>query len=325
MTTPKALYPTFDWFTGIVEDRDDPLEIGRVRCRINGYHTPNKATVPTEDLPWAHVVQPPTSQALDGVGQSPTGMAVGTHVVGWFADGAENCQEPIIMGSIGGLNADTGESDTPRLSRSKGILDTDTFEEVAGKEINKLDTILVDKLENAVDDIPNSFQEPLPRYAGKYPTNHVYQSESGHVIEVDDTESGERLHTYHKSGTYEEIGPLGERIVKVVGEDWEMVIADKTVYVDGNVKTIVTGNGDVTIRGDSDVTIDGASQVTINGGSDVDVLGNSDVNIVGSADLTTATDVNIVSGGNFNVTAEGNGNVTCGGTLILKGAIVQIN
>ena len=29
----------FSWFVGVVEDRNDPLKLGRVRVRCLGYHT----------------------------------------------------------------------------------------------------------------------------------------------------------------------------------------------------------------------------------------------------------------------------------------------
>jgi len=312
----EALYPQMAWFTGVVEDRDDPLEIGRLRVRINGYHNESKSLVPTEDLPWAHVIQPITTQSLDGVGRSPTGANIGTNVVGFFSDGAESCQEPIIMGTIGGINTSTGESDTPRLARSKGIIDTDTFEEVSGKEINKLDTILVDKLENATTDKKNRFEEPKPTYAGTYPNNHVWQTEGGHVIEVDDTEGAERLHTYHKSGTYEEIGPSGERITKIVGTDWEIIVSDKNLYVDGNFNTILTGNESVVVNGDSDVTIDGGSSVLVKGNSTITVLGGTTITSIGDMD---------VSAPNINVRATEQATIDGGGLLILKGEIVTIN
>ena len=35
-----------------------------------------------------------------------------------------------------------------------------------------------------------------------YPKNHVYETESGHIKEFDDTEGAERIHEYHKSGTF---------------------------------------------------------------------------------------------------------------------------
>ena len=34
-----------------------------------------------------------------------------------------------------------------------------------------------------------------------YPFNHVFESESGHIFEIDDTPDGERLNREHTSGT----------------------------------------------------------------------------------------------------------------------------
>ena len=41
----------FHWFIGVVEDRNDPLKIGRVRVRAIGYHTSNKTELPTSGPP----------------------------------------------------------------------------------------------------------------------------------------------------------------------------------------------------------------------------------------------------------------------------------
>ena len=45
-------------FVGVVEDRNDPLSLGRCRVRAFGIHTEDKAMIPTEDLPWATPVMP---------------------------------------------------------------------------------------------------------------------------------------------------------------------------------------------------------------------------------------------------------------------------
>lgn len=92
----------FFWFIAVVEDRNDPLLLGRVRVRILGYHNPNKIDLPTDDLPWASVMQSVTSAAMNGIGSTPLGLVEGTWVVGFFRDG-DDCQEPVIMGSIGGV------------------------------------------------------------------------------------------------------------------------------------------------------------------------------------------------------------------------------
>jgi len=91
----------FLWFYGVVEDRQDPYMIGRVKVRCLGHHTDNKITLPTEDLPWAQVMLPVTSAGISGVGQTPLGLVEGSHVFGFFRDG-EARQEPVVMGSLPG-------------------------------------------------------------------------------------------------------------------------------------------------------------------------------------------------------------------------------
>ena len=42
----------FQWFVGVVEDRQDPKKVGRVRVRCLGYHSENVSDLPTDRLPW---------------------------------------------------------------------------------------------------------------------------------------------------------------------------------------------------------------------------------------------------------------------------------
>ena len=58
----------FTWFVGCVEDRNDPLKIGRVRVRVHGYHSDNKGNIATPDLPWSHVIMPASTAGLGGFG-----------------------------------------------------------------------------------------------------------------------------------------------------------------------------------------------------------------------------------------------------------------
>ena len=92
----------FVWWQGVVEDRYDPLYLGRCRIRILGWHTEDKADMPTEALPWAYPVQPILSAAQTGVGISPTGPVEGTWVVGFYRDGMQG-QEPVFFGTLGGI------------------------------------------------------------------------------------------------------------------------------------------------------------------------------------------------------------------------------
>jgi hypothetical protein len=86
---------------GCVENRMDPLMLGRCQVRIVGLHTHDKVELPTKDLPWAHPMGPITSASMNGIGWSPTGVVQGTWVIIIFMD--EFKQQPIMIGTIGGI------------------------------------------------------------------------------------------------------------------------------------------------------------------------------------------------------------------------------
>ena len=60
-----------------------------------------------------------------------------------------------------------------------------------------------------VNTAPEKWDQPIPPYSARYPYNHVYQSESGHILEFDDTPDNERVHLYHRAGTFIEIDSNG--------------------------------------------------------------------------------------------------------------------
>ena len=80
-----------EYFYGIVEDRQDPLMVGRVRVRIHGIHTDDKLLIATADLPWCQVILPTTSAGLSGLGTGH-GLVEGSTVFGYFRDKAKQDQ-----------------------------------------------------------------------------------------------------------------------------------------------------------------------------------------------------------------------------------------
>ena len=120
-----GLEPTF--FTGTVEDRSDPLQMGRVRVRIHGYHTADKSLIPTEHLPWSIPIMPVTSAANSGVGESPTGLMIGTLVLGFWLDG-NDMQMPAILGTINqlenGASGSGGNSSGSSMDGRTPLIDT---------------------------------------------------------------------------------------------------------------------------------------------------------------------------------------------------------
>jgi hypothetical protein len=91
----------FNWWVGVVENRMDPLKLGRCQVRIFGHHTENKQLLPTEDLPWAQASLPTNSSQIFSAPKE------GEYVTGFFADG-EAAQTPIMTGVLPGLKPSKG-------------------------------------------------------------------------------------------------------------------------------------------------------------------------------------------------------------------------
>lgn len=81
-------------YFGIVEDRDDPLKLGRCRVRVAGLHTHDTSILPTTDLPWAMIVQPITG-SINTAGLAPI---EGAQVIVSFMD--SDCQIPVVFGVV---------------------------------------------------------------------------------------------------------------------------------------------------------------------------------------------------------------------------------
>jgi hypothetical protein len=90
--------------------------------------------------------------------------------------------------------------------------------------------------------VSNPLNDPKKYMSATYPLNHVYESESGHITEIDDTPLGERLHREHMSGTFEEIHPTGDKVVKVVGSNYEIIAGSSNVFINGDVNLTIVGN-----------------------------------------------------------------------------------
>ena len=101
----------FIWFTGVVEDRDDPEKLGRVRVRCVGYHTNDTNKIPTADLPWAWVMMPTTTSSMGGLGEGMPFIVEGSWVIGFWRD-ALTMQEPVVIGTLPGIPSETPTVDT---------------------------------------------------------------------------------------------------------------------------------------------------------------------------------------------------------------------
>lgn len=425
----------FIWWKGVVEDRKDPIMLGRVRVRIFGWHSEDRQQIPTEELPWAMPSVP-----FD-TGRNPVGLKEGDWVWGFFMDGAE-AQRPIVVGSIPGidekpatpelgfgdptppeqvtpdscprppdLNAaeleekteDNGtektedtpsgrffntdklpgsnvafgelikfydpanykfdinkdgsydasdsslivkaatnifgqsifggaaqligvaanviskfldaagnikitpeeltpptqspyplqdrlmEPTTSRLARNEKIDQT-----IVGLKKGQLATGTTAGFEDGGVGLqatvaPQPFDEPETPYDAKYPFNHVYESEAGHVVEIDDTPGAERLHWYHRSGTFREIHPDGTQVTKVKKNDYNFVIKD----------FYSTSGGSMNFHATEALRMKADQAIILNAGSTLNTQVGEDLNTVVDGDGNTR-----VKGGTYTIIDE---------------------
>ena len=287
----------FQWFVGVVEDRQDPKKLGRVRVRCLGYHTENHGDLPTSDLPWAHPLNPITSATVSGVGQTPLGVVEGTWVVGFFQDGAE-AQQPIIFGTLPGVpknlpvkDAGKGfqdrlngnypkytETDVNRLAvndadnphPSLTIRQADRTTSIGRADFNPIDVGRANApaARSLPGDDGTNFNEPATTYKSQYPYNHVYESEAGHIVEIDDTPNSERIHERHSTGTGYEINEFGDKVQRVKRDNYEIISNDHFAHIKGTHNTTVDGGVRVFVNAnataDSNYTIQVGSNANVN-------------------------------------------------------------
>jgi hypothetical protein len=114
----------FTWWVGQVEKNDgDPAGLGRVKVRIAGWYTGEnyKENIPTDRLPWAHVMQPTTEYGVKNIGKSNNRLGEGAIVMGFFLDG-EEAQQPCVMGILRSF-VNTGTDDIDKLKSGEWIAD----------------------------------------------------------------------------------------------------------------------------------------------------------------------------------------------------------
>ena len=250
--------------------------------------TPNVAgdlTTPAANTP-VGTVTPATSAPSNGLANNGAAMALG------FND--PSGKYPLYL----------NEPDTNKLARHEDIKKTIVYKKELTRE------------KGVVTAAGKTWDQSKVPYNADYPFNKVFMSESGHVMEFDDTPYKERIHIYHKSGTFEEIDANGTKVNRIIGDKYE----------------ILERNGFVYIKGALNVTIDGDINVKVNNAMNVEVSGKTVINVYNDVDLNVSGNLNTSIGGDYNLRAKsinletfdyGNFNVLSAGAVNVQAAFAQ--
>ena len=315
----------FVWWMGIVESRKDPLELGRCRVRVFGWHSPSLGDIPSEDLPWAVPINALNSPNFATPKE-------GDFVFGFFSDG-RNAQVPLILGTIPSFALEKAKSDigfndlrtsadlasapkkvisrtysrtgggakltqeSPETYPKSRDLRMPTTSALARNDPNETHVVTSRKQRGPIA-IPSSglamYNTPSPSYAPVYPYNQAMETESGHSLEFDDTPGAERVELAHRSGTMFEIQPNGTKVEEVVKDNYSVVMGDDYVYVMG--KAIVSVDKDCTIK--------------VTGNMKIDVGGNLEISAAGDVIISSGKDTKIASSDDVKIDARKNSSIT---------------
>ncbi len=346
----------FLWFTGVVEDRNDPQKAGRIRVRALGHHTSNTTILPTSDLPWAHTMLPSTAAGISGLGSSATGLVEGSWVLGYFRDGNDR-QEPIVLGTLPGYPSELSQSggfydpnaiypkykdepDTNRLAVANEDKEHLSLTLRKATRITGISTADFDPFTNpdgtaVAGSASDTFDQPTIPYAASYPFNNVYESESGHIREYDDTSGAERIHERHRTGTSYEIAADGSKVEIIKGESYRLLSNKESVQIEGNSDITIDGRHKLFIN--KSQTPNNHYDIQIGAGASINIqVDDGDVNIhtlQGKINMNAGGDYNLKVGGNYTVEVAGNTLETIEGTktsnttgaVIHRGSTIDLN
>jgi len=291
----------FVWFTGVVEDRNDPSKLGRVKVRCLGLHTESKVDIPTEDLPWAHVMQSTNNPSMQGLGNTPTFLVEGTWVVGFFLDAVEK-QQPLIMGTLPGVpqavadktkgfNDPNGTYPSEKITHSNHPIKESDVNRLARNDTDQSHAVVAAKNTAKTSDVPTAnssttWNEPDSAYDASYPKNHVLETESGHIKEFDDTTDKERIHEYHKKGTFYEIDKDGNKSTRIVGDNYEVVAGSDFVNIKGTANLTIDSNCNTYIKGNWNIQVDGTKTEVVTGAVSETYKSTKTENVTGAVQET---------------------------------------
>jgi uncharacterized protein YcbK (DUF882 family) len=177
----------------------------------------------------------------------------------------------------------------------------------------------------------NTFDQPSNPYQAQYPYNKVFESESGHLVEIDDTPGAERINIYHKSGTFVEVDAIGNCVRRVIGSDFTFTDTNSYVAIDGKMNISVGGSANIMVGADANIEI--AGNTTLNCGNNIvaSAGGRFSMSSAVAIDLKAPeiyidadNSIDMKSGGYINIDGGGQVSILSGDTVAIDGSSVAV-
>lgn len=314
---------------GEVKDINDPEKLGRVKVSVYGVHD----DIETKELGWSNVLMPANTPATLGQGHSVNLKEEVLWKTGDLLPNPITSPAPefkVITDVAPTYGFDAGSS-VPRTGdiRVQGSLVCGIFLDPAMQEflvVGSLPTRTAGEKDNNLrvrgeaDPHANETKgqyEPASPYDPTYPYNHVYETESGHVKEYDDTPGIERIKERHKSGTQYEIGPNGSKVERIVKDNYQLVAGNDTIEVKGSVKIIVSGDAKLSVAKDLTANVGGALETVVAGNAIATIAGTTTVLNTGDMNLTVSGE----DSANLTLKSQYSTTEAAGSTTMHKGEI----
>ncbi len=339
-------------YRGVIEDRNDPEQAGRVKVRVFGVHSERREKsniegIPTDELPWAEPAMGLIEGSMSGFGLWAIPLQ-GSHVFVFFEAG--NIMQPRYFATAPAIPT---VGSTIETNPFRGFVDPDGVYPTIASEaplkpnaLNEPDvhrlargditsTIVNEKKDRQITEIPTAtgleedeWNEPLPTYDARYPENIVLATHGGIVVELDntvlpaegeeETEIGKRrVHVYHPSHTYVEVNEEGDLIIRNERDSFEIVTRNKKIYILANEDKTVDLNQTNYVKKDREVRVDRHETKTI--AKDLNVEIGNEYNETVAADKTSAVDGDETQDveGKLEILIGGDWDVTVGGNATI--------
>lgn len=133
-----------------------------------------------------------------------------------------------------------------------------------------------------------TIKEIPSRFGAQYSKNILVKSNTGHFIELDDTEGSERINIQHKNGAFITIHQ------------------DKSIVIRGQngIQLITYANGELFVGGNINITVMGDANISTNGDANIDTVGDVNWKVGGDFNLDVTGDTFMANRGDIKMTAR---------------------